>query len=340
MKALFKKDFYALKESKILILIMLFVVVIMGFWGKGESTGFILSYVTVLSGVLVLNTISYDEMDNNYAFLLTMPFSRNAYVMEKYLFGIITGTAGWLFSIAVILATSGSFGQNGVFWWSLCAASLCLVYLLQAVMIPIQLKFGGQKGKIVILILFAAVVGAVAAAAKSADLIDRGSRGVSQPGRHLRGRSCFLHSLSAAFLRMQRGDYEAKRVLIQNPPVGRDGHHLPGQKFPACLKGVFYRRFDSAAAGNLHTGDSDAFYFILLYNLSQLFCVVNRIQLRAADEGDFVFHKLIVKVAISVGAAVGGDQKISLIKIRRVNRSQLNLNRPLTQLCLRGRSGR
>ena len=75
MKALFKKDFYALKESKILILIMLFVVVIMGFWGKGESTGFILSYVTVLSGVLVLNTISYDEMDNNYAFLLTMPFS-------------------------------------------------------------------------------------------------------------------------------------------------------------------------------------------------------------------------------------------------------------------------
>ena len=40
-------------------------------------------------------------------------------------------------------------------------------------MIPIQLKFGGQKGKIVILILFAAVVGAGAAAAKSADLIDR-----------------------------------------------------------------------------------------------------------------------------------------------------------------------
>lgn len=173
MKALFKKDFYALKESKILILIMLFVVVIMGIWGGGESTGFILSYVTVLSGVLVLNTISYDEMDNNYAFLLTMPFSRNAYVMEKYLFGIITGTAGWLFSIAVILATSGSFGQNGVFWWSLCAASLCLVYLLQAVMIPIQLKFGGQKGKIVILILFAAVVGAVAAAAKSAGLMER-----------------------------------------------------------------------------------------------------------------------------------------------------------------------
>ena len=52
MKALFKKDFYALKESKILILIMLFVVVIMGIWGGGESTGFILSYVTVLSGVL------------------------------------------------------------------------------------------------------------------------------------------------------------------------------------------------------------------------------------------------------------------------------------------------
>ena len=40
-------------------------------------------------------------------------------------------------------------------------------------MIPIQLKFGGQKGKIVILILFAAVVGAVAAAAKSAGLMER-----------------------------------------------------------------------------------------------------------------------------------------------------------------------
>lgn len=173
MKALFKKDFYALKESKILILIMLFVVVIMGIWGGGESTGFILSYVTVLSGVLVLNTISYDEMDNNCAFLLTMPFSRSAYAAEKYLFGIVTGTVGWIFSVVVILATSGPFEQNGDFWWSLCAASLCLVYLLQAVMIPIQLKFGGQKGKIVILILFAAVVGAVAAAAKSAGLMER-----------------------------------------------------------------------------------------------------------------------------------------------------------------------
>lgn len=165
MKALFKKDFYALKESKTLILVMLFVVVIMAVWGGGESAGFILSYVTVLSSVLVLNTIGYDEMDNNYAFLLTMPFSRKQYAAEKYIFGLITGAAGWIFSMAVILATSDFSESEGLLWRGLSAAALCLVFLLQALLIPIQLKFGGQKGRIVMLILLAAIVGGIAAAA-------------------------------------------------------------------------------------------------------------------------------------------------------------------------------
>lgn len=178
MRALLKKDFYTLKESKLLILLLVIFVLVMDIWGGMGGSNFVVLYVTWFSAVLVLNTISYDEMDNGYAFLLAMPFSRKQYVLEKYLFGLLTGLAGLLFSVASALlivpfskeSVQGAAGSGT--WWSLYFITMCMLLFIQAIMIPIQLRFGGQKGRSAMIILFAAIFGAGAALVKSGAMED------------------------------------------------------------------------------------------------------------------------------------------------------------------------
>lgn len=186
MRALLKKDFYTLKESKLLILLLVIFVLVMDIWGGMGGSNFVILYVTWFSAVLVLNTISYDEMDNGYAFLLAMPFSRKQYVLEKYLFGLLTGLAGLLFSVAAALLIvpfskesaqgAAGFAAGSESWWSLYLITMCMLLFMQAIMIPIQLRFGGQKGRSAMIILFAAIFGAGAALVKSGameEVLDR-----------------------------------------------------------------------------------------------------------------------------------------------------------------------
>ncbi|MCQ4638187.1 ABC-2 transporter permease [Anaerovorax odorimutans] len=160
MKAMLLKDLYTLKESKMFIMIILFVAVIMAFWGGDSSSSFIVSYITVIAAVLVVNTIAYDETDNGYAFLFTLPASRRAYIRAKYIFGFITGFVGWLAAVILAVLIGNKSGNLTVEMQQIMfGTALASFLLLQAVMIPVQIKFGGQRGKIAILVLIAAGIG-------------------------------------------------------------------------------------------------------------------------------------------------------------------------------------
>lgn len=171
MKAMLLKDFYTLKEAKVLIALMLFVAVIMAFWGGEGSADFVISYITVITAVLVLNTIAYDEADNGYAYIFTLPTSRRTYVRAKYLLGFVTGLIGWGIAIVLALIVGAVNRQTAVdSLYIMFAGALVVFLLLQAIMIPVQIKFGGQKGKIAILLLIAAVVAGVQLITNHADL--------------------------------------------------------------------------------------------------------------------------------------------------------------------------
>ena len=80
MKGLLIKDFKLMKNQKNFFFIMIFIAAAMLF-AEFEST-FVVSYFTMIASMFVLSTISYDEYDNGYAFLFSMPFSRTSYVKE------------------------------------------------------------------------------------------------------------------------------------------------------------------------------------------------------------------------------------------------------------------
>lgn len=151
MKAFLVKDLYALRESGVLLFLILVIAIVVNAIGNTENSVFLASYVTAISSVLVLNTIAYDEMDNGYAFLMTMPASRLEYVAEKYISALGASLAGSL----IIFVCSGEKQLL------LYIAVFCSMVFLQAVLIPVMFRFGTQKGRVALLFLFVLCFGGI-----------------------------------------------------------------------------------------------------------------------------------------------------------------------------------
>lgn len=155
MKGLLIKDFQ-LSFLNIRMLVVLCFVSIFITSSATSSPAFIISYVTVVFFMFVLSSIAYDEADHSISFLFTLPISRKTYVQEKYAFALICGLCGLVFSTAVCILISmikniKLIGPDFI----LVALMVYLVLLFMvAFMLPVQLKFGGDNGRIAIFLIF------------------------------------------------------------------------------------------------------------------------------------------------------------------------------------------
>lgn len=150
MRGLLIKDFRLLKNQKSFLLTFLLIGVGMLFT---ELDSFlIISYLTFLFSAFAVSSISYDELDNGFAFLFTLPVSRRGYVAEKYLFGLLFGGGAWFISTlltTVIAAFRQGEGLLEIFPAVFVYLVMILIYL--SIVLPIQLKFGVEKGRLIIL---------------------------------------------------------------------------------------------------------------------------------------------------------------------------------------------
>ena len=159
MKGLLIKDLKLIKTQRTFLSIVAGICVALLASGKEMSVVF--AYVAAVLSMVVVSTVSYDEYNNGMSFLFTFPVSRKKYVLEKYVFGIL--------SVAAVLAAgSGLMGvvsavklqsfQQQEWFLALLGAVLTAVLIL-SLYLPVQLKFGAEKGKIVMFLIIAAVVG-------------------------------------------------------------------------------------------------------------------------------------------------------------------------------------
>ena len=138
-----------------MFVIILFMFVVFYFTQGAESAPFIISYTAMIGGMFVLTTMSYDDYDHGTAFLLTLPITRKDHVREKYVFGILGISSLWCISTAGYLILGGEESKE-----ILLAALLILAIVLafEMIIIPIQLKFGGDKGRIALVGIFVAAM--------------------------------------------------------------------------------------------------------------------------------------------------------------------------------------
>lgn len=149
MTGLLLKDSYLILQRKQTLFLLLAISLLMGYTIDGA---FIVGYVTFLSLILSIGTISYDEADNSLLFLMTLPFERRTYVLSKYVLSWIVCGIAWVISLFLLFLMNTIKGLPLDFVENITG---CLVVLVFAVvgldmMIPIQLKFGAEKSRTVI----------------------------------------------------------------------------------------------------------------------------------------------------------------------------------------------
>lgn len=156
MRGLIEKDFCILKQRKNFFLLMFFVCVVLAFSTEGS---FIVAYMTMLFSIFALSTLNYDEFDKSFAFLMTTPINEKIYVAEKFAFALLTGGTGWFISVLITLIVS-TIKQTPV---SLEDFIMYLMYipvglLFLAVNMPVQLKYGQEKSRLVMLGMIGVII--------------------------------------------------------------------------------------------------------------------------------------------------------------------------------------
>ena len=116
-------------------------------------------WMTVISSFFAISSVTYDEYDNCYPFLMSMPVTGRIYAVEKYLFGFLCGFGAWVFSVVIYFIAAAVQGQLAAPGTELIKLAIFIpvFMLLIDISLPLNLKFGSEKGRIAILILWGVV---------------------------------------------------------------------------------------------------------------------------------------------------------------------------------------
>lgn len=160
MKGMLIKDFRILKyQGKTLFLMLLVVAVLMNLITDVGPT-FIVGYITIIFSLFTVTTVSYDEFDNCYLFLMTLPVTRKNYVNEKYLFALLSIIFAWCTGIVlgiILMIVQPSGEVDAADWFGTCLGYIFTAWIFVSVMLPLRLKFDAEKARYANLIMIAAV---------------------------------------------------------------------------------------------------------------------------------------------------------------------------------------
>ena len=172
MKGLLLKDLSIIKtQIRSVVLIMIIALFMML---AGNNTTFAVVYSNILFVTFGINTLSYDSHDNGNAFLFTLPITRKLYILEKYVFSMLSVVTGTILSLILMLGVS--FVKDN---YMLTSSEISFVigyaigaFVVLAIMLPVNLKFGPEKGRIAMIVLIAIVMAGVFSISKIAGTVD------------------------------------------------------------------------------------------------------------------------------------------------------------------------
>lgn len=152
MKGLLIKDFKLLKQQKNFFIVIILMSIIATITSSNSISFGFLGFLGI---TFSLSSISYDEFDNGNVFLFSLPITRKDYVLEKYFFGMLIGSSFLLMattvSIISIIVKNNIQNFNEIFVTT--GVTFCVILLFLSIMLPIILKYGNEKGRIVGIII-------------------------------------------------------------------------------------------------------------------------------------------------------------------------------------------
>lgn len=165
MKGMLVKDFCILKLQKNAVLVLLAMCMVFMVFMKSPT--YIVNLFPLYGFLVVLGTLTYDEFDRGYSFLFTLPVSRRGYVKEKYAFGLLFCGGIWILSVLISLIYVWITKEIPIDDALMVnyAVSIILVLVFMGISIPVQLKYGNEKGRLAVVAIgvggFAVIVGGI-----------------------------------------------------------------------------------------------------------------------------------------------------------------------------------
>ncbi|MGT2923982.1 ABC-2 transporter permease [Streptococcus caviae] len=156
MKGLLIKDFKLIGQQKTFFYLLLAVVI--GLVSFSDDIAFPLYFMTFSVSLFALTTTSYDELDNGSAFLFTLPLTRGKYALEKYILAVLLSFSSWVAALLLAIVAASLRGMAVKEIVITAIFVFPLVVMMQAIMLPIQLKFGAEKGRIAMIASIAGLV--------------------------------------------------------------------------------------------------------------------------------------------------------------------------------------
>ena len=172
MKGLFIKDVRLILTMRQQLIIFLAVCGLIAFTAEGS---FVVGYTAALLGILGLSTLGFDEYENGFPFLFSLPVDAKTYVNEKYLLCILLDVAGLIFGTALFLLACLTRGRMAMFQEDIVYVVFYLpaTLLLILSILPVQMIFGREKSRIITFVLYGVLFGLSAVLAKLVGPLDK-----------------------------------------------------------------------------------------------------------------------------------------------------------------------
>ncbi|WP_313343199.1 ABC-2 transporter permease [Sedimentibacter sp.] len=149
MIGLIIKDLINLKKlSKVYLLILLFYFIVGMAGGNQDMFG---GMIVMLAVMIPITALSYDEKNKWDRYALTMPLMRGTIVLSKYVLGLIFLIAAFTLALITnIIFTEIILYENLMINLTTFSVGIIMISFV----LPIILKFGVEKGRILMMIVF------------------------------------------------------------------------------------------------------------------------------------------------------------------------------------------
>lgn len=163
---LIKKDMLNLTSYKFSAIIMFICALILGSSGE-DMCKYIPIVMTTMAGMIALSTFSYDEIAKSNEYMLSLPVNKKELVLEKYILVILLSFIGGLIGFIItpifinILNSIRVEEIINVTYNSLIITTLAGFFgisIILAIQVPSIYKWGAEKGRIQMFILFFIII--------------------------------------------------------------------------------------------------------------------------------------------------------------------------------------
>ena len=150
MRVLLAKDIRLFRSMKNVVLIYVAMIAASIIFGQKQMGVMLINICVVMFTYLSMSTMSYDDFDNGMEFILTLPTSKKIYAIEKYVLAVITLVVMSIVGAGLLVALGLEFNAAILDIAPMAVIAIVLV----SINLPLTLKFGSEKTKMLTMILF------------------------------------------------------------------------------------------------------------------------------------------------------------------------------------------